>query len=128
MRFLFFFSSRRRHTRWNCDWSSDVCSSDLGAALTGQTGQVVRIPAKSAAKVRIGLPQHAGGGVKIVAIVVTPLPGSGPVYAARLAIVGGSLLAVLPVVSSPTRIDLPDVGQSLVRVLGSLAGPSAPAR
>src|SRR5438309_1155393 len=26
----FFFSSRRRHTRWNCDWSSDVCSSDLG--------------------------------------------------------------------------------------------------
>src|SRR5689334_24994781 len=27
---LFVFSSRRRHTRWNCDWSSDVCSSDLG--------------------------------------------------------------------------------------------------
>src|SRR6266481_4504998 len=27
--YLFFFSSRRRHTRWNCDWSSDVCSSDL---------------------------------------------------------------------------------------------------
>src|SRR5438309_4604359 len=25
----FFFSSRRRHTIWNCDWSSDVCSSDL---------------------------------------------------------------------------------------------------
>src|SRR6266481_7112936 len=29
--FFFFFSSRRRHTRWNCDWSSDVCSSDLVA-------------------------------------------------------------------------------------------------
>src|SRR6266568_2015784 len=29
--FFFFFSSRRRHTRWNCDWSSDVCSSDLCA-------------------------------------------------------------------------------------------------
>src|SRR5690348_18094375 len=26
---LFFFSSRRRHTRWTGDWSSDVCSSDL---------------------------------------------------------------------------------------------------
>src|SRR5579862_3747737 len=26
---VFFFSSRRRLTRWNCDWSSDVCSSDL---------------------------------------------------------------------------------------------------
>src|SRR5256886_14295397 len=26
---LVFFSSRRRHTRFDCDWSSDVCSSDL---------------------------------------------------------------------------------------------------
>src|SRR5439155_18366213 len=29
----FFFSSRRRHTRWPRDWSSDVCSSDLIGAL-----------------------------------------------------------------------------------------------
>src|SRR5690625_6418857 len=29
----FFFSSRRRHTRWPRDWSSDVCSSDLAAEL-----------------------------------------------------------------------------------------------
>src|SRR5207237_5678884 len=28
----FFFSSRRRHTRFKCDWSSDVCSSDLSVA------------------------------------------------------------------------------------------------
>src|SRR5256886_12824259 len=28
----FFFSSRRRHTRFDCDWSSDVCSSDLTGA------------------------------------------------------------------------------------------------
>src|SRR5207245_8802484 len=28
--FVFFFSSRRRHTRCYRDWSSDVCSSDLG--------------------------------------------------------------------------------------------------
>src|SRR5207248_8085327 len=28
--FFFFFSSRRRHTRSYGDWSSDVCSSDLG--------------------------------------------------------------------------------------------------
>src|SRR6266571_6839148 len=27
---FFFFSSSRRHTRLTCDWSSDVCSSDLG--------------------------------------------------------------------------------------------------
>src|SRR5437588_3773330 len=31
---FFFFSSRRRHTRSLCDWSSDVCSSDLGASLS----------------------------------------------------------------------------------------------
>src|SRR6266571_6370838 len=30
--FFFFFSSRRRHTRLTCDWSSDVCSSDLRQA------------------------------------------------------------------------------------------------
>src|SRR2546430_141085 len=28
MDLIFFFSSRRRHTRFDCDWSSDVCSSD----------------------------------------------------------------------------------------------------
>src|SRR5690606_7855944 len=31
---LFFFSSRRRHTRFSRDWSSDVCSSDLGVGNT----------------------------------------------------------------------------------------------
>src|SRR5690625_7501582 len=36
---LFFFSSRRRHTRWPRNWSSDVCSSDLAltAALLAAT-------------------------------------------------------------------------------------------
>src|SRR5256886_8812674 len=41
---IFFFSSRRRHTRFDCDWSSDVCSSDLPlskvvtvAAITGRS-------------------------------------------------------------------------------------------
>src|SRR2546430_3126851 len=34
----FFFSSRRRHTRFDCDWSSDVCSSDL-PLLDGGTGE-----------------------------------------------------------------------------------------
>src|SRR5690606_40548037 len=31
----FFFSSRRRHTRFSRDWSSDVCSSDLAAPRAG---------------------------------------------------------------------------------------------
>src|SRR5690242_21195447 len=33
--FFFFFSSRRRHTRLTCDWSSDVCSSDLPSTWNG---------------------------------------------------------------------------------------------
>src|SRR5690348_15278130 len=36
MLFFFFFSSRRRHTRWTGDWSSDVCSSDLGFFQPGE--------------------------------------------------------------------------------------------
>src|SRR5256885_15841116 len=36
MRHIFFFSSRRRHTRLQGDWSSDVCSSDLH--LAGKAG------------------------------------------------------------------------------------------
>src|SRR5688572_738379 len=39
---LFFFSSRRRHTRFDCDWSSDVCSSDLGR----KRGGALRSPIK----------------------------------------------------------------------------------
>src|SRR5215204_980507 len=41
-RSLFFFSSRRRHTRSLCDWSSDVCSSDLFASPSMSARQVGR--------------------------------------------------------------------------------------
>src|SRR2546430_4509298 len=47
--FVFFFSSRRRHTRFDCDWSSDVCSSDLGGddrlivRGTGGSGPLLRV-------------------------------------------------------------------------------------
>src|SRR5207247_6965592 len=37
---LFFFSSRRRHTRSTRDWSSDVCSSDLVTVYTEGTGVI----------------------------------------------------------------------------------------
>src|SRR2546430_2666448 len=41
---FFFFSSRRRHTRFDCDWSSDVCSSDLdlgtNVRIGSRTGEV----------------------------------------------------------------------------------------
>src|SRR2546427_3739397 len=60
---VFFFSSRRRHTRFDCDWSSDVCSSDL---------------------IDVGMNRNDEGklcgdvdfdGVKEVAGFITPVPG-----------------------------------------------------
>src|SRR5699024_11369173 len=39
--FLFFFSSRRRHTRSKRDWSSDVCSSDLRAEIRSVSKKAV---------------------------------------------------------------------------------------
>src|SRR5690606_40388232 len=36
---MFFFSSRRRHTRFSRDWSSDVCSSDLQRPARGPAGR-----------------------------------------------------------------------------------------
>src|SRR5690348_1794778 len=39
---IFFFSSRRRHTRWTGDWSSDVCSSDLANELAKELDVIRR--------------------------------------------------------------------------------------
>src|SRR5690606_39302638 len=43
-RFVFFFSSRRRHTRFSRDWSSDVCSSDLDNKKPADAGGCKRVP------------------------------------------------------------------------------------
>src|SRR6516165_11532775 len=48
---FFFFSSRRRHTRFDCDWSSDVCCSDLVAGAGDAPG-----PAGVIAVSKPGLP------------------------------------------------------------------------
>src|SRR5690242_20901037 len=78
----FFFSSRRRHTRLTCDWSSDVCSSDLaktrgplvlrsrGRAVTAEDfEQLARDVAPEAARVRC-LPagDDVPGAVRIVVV------------------------------------------------------------
>src|SRR5690606_39611635 len=57
----FFFSSRRRHTRFSRDWSSDVCSSDLTdvfqirATIYGDEGDAVFFPVVQ----RCGDTEHA---------------------------------------------------------------------
>src|SRR6266571_5520091 len=62
LNYLFFFSSRRRHTRLTCDWSSDVCSSDLlecpaERSVTGDEANELPGPAV-----------HGGDGFKEVAV------------------------------------------------------------
>src|SRR5687768_18563442 len=67
---FFFFSSRRRHTRCSRDWSSDVCSSDLG-------GKTYRAPQEL---------QTRGGGLLTRFRVL--LVGAGYVFARLLARIG----------------------------------------
>src|SRR6266480_1520949 len=62
----FFFSSRRRHTRLTCDWSSDVCSSDLGLGFRGKEvpPAVPVLPLLLADQTQVRLVDQ-GGGLKI---------------------------------------------------------------
>src|SRR5438034_11723525 len=56
--FVFFFSSRRRHTRSLCDWSSDVCSSDLPRSfrnLDGRAGRMRREKIRGSDRIDVSL-------------------------------------------------------------------------
>src|SRR6266853_3311587 len=55
--YFFFFSSRRRHTSFDCDWSSDVCSSDLPERDAAE--QLALQTYRSVAHVVGGMDQHA---------------------------------------------------------------------
>src|SRR5690348_18051189 len=68
----FFFSSRRRHTRWTGDWSSDVCSSDLLQTLRrftiyGHRGSHHRLRARTPAHAEFGRPEKHRPGVRLAA-------------------------------------------------------------
>src|SRR2546430_4524783 len=52
---LFFFSSRRRHTRFDCDWSSDVCSSDLADINARSDLRVATYPTVTGEKIVLRL-------------------------------------------------------------------------
>src|SRR3989338_11531777 len=56
---LFLFGSRRRLARWNCDWSSDVCSSDLRASRDARLRQ------EAANRRRHRAPDGSGGSFRI---------------------------------------------------------------
>ncbi len=78
--------------------------------------KVVQVAAGHTVTVKIGAP--AGSSRKSgFALVVTPLPGSGPVYAGRVLTVGGAVRTILPVPSSLSWVPLPPVHNSLLTVL-----------
>jgi hypothetical protein len=79
-------------------------------------GSVVAVPARRSVLQQLKTPSGAHRG-SVFALVVTPLPGSGPVYAGRVVIgsgKGGSLQSVLPVFSALTIVPLPDVQGAVV--------------
>src|SRR5260370_18939556 len=68
---FFFFSSRRRHTRFKCDWSSDVCSSDLlppHSATFGGTG-ATNVVVVSATQITATTAARAAGAVDRKSVV-----------------------------------------------------------
>src|SRR5215203_3608232 len=85
---FFFFSSRRRHTRYWRDWSSDVCSSDLGSVVvfelstawgTDYPGQLLRTVTVDAEPTALYLDLHDVASACLTAIVELLRPGARPV-------------------------------------------------
>src|SRR5947207_12208988 len=61
---IFFFSSRRRHTRSLCDWSSDVCSSDLmgtKGVIASTAGLAILLQEGIGDTIRVSLTPRPGG-------------------------------------------------------------------
>ena len=101
---------------------SGLTSSGRSAASTGSSGggagpgatRLVSVRAHRSAAVEITAPRGSHGGAGF-AVVLTPLPGSGPVYAGWvLASRGGAVLGIMPVSSALTRVPLPSVRDSLM--------------
>src|SRR2546430_9268889 len=78
--YFFFFSSRRRHTRFDCDWSSDVCSSDLKKQRRLRRALKARAHIRALAMARLSVhrtPRHIYAqvtdpvGAKVIAVAST---------------------------------------------------------
>src|SRR5436190_12625701 len=89
----FFFSSRRRHTRSLCDWSSDVCSSDLFAEIAPETSPLERVMGRDLGEFikslheEHGVVFHLGQTAKAIARDAVTLSG-GERLAADLVVIG----------------------------------------
>jgi hypothetical protein len=84
-------------------------------ASAAEAGSVHQVAAGKTVVVKVKAP--AGAASKGFAVVLTPLAGSGPVYAGRVAGTLGKVTALLPVVSSLTSVALPPVHSSVTAAL-----------
>src|SRR2546430_6569133 len=106
---FFFFSSRRRHTRFDCDWSSDVCSSDLGFMVTVHSytndQQILDLPHKDLRRARaaaLSIIPTTTGAAKATSLVIPELKGKLDGIALRVPTPDVSLVDLTAEVERPT--------------------------
>lgn len=85
---------------------STIPATSPATDVTVRSGRTVSIP--------VAVPSGARG---TFAVVVTPLAGSGPVYAARVITSGGAVDSIIPLVSALTSVTLPAVSNSYTAVM-----------
>jgi len=96
--------------------------SELTAAgQSGVTFGTVQLGAGHTAVVPLPVPKQGGRG-STFAVVITPLAGSGPVYAGRVVTSNGSVRSILPVTSALTWVPLPTVHDSVTTALPATPG------
>jgi hypothetical protein len=94
------------------DGAARVRLTEMAATAGATSSQVVTVPAGRTLTVPAALPRDARHG-SAFAIVITPLTGSGPLYAARVETQGqGTVVSIIPAVSALTTITLPSVTDS----------------
>src|SRR2546430_9420386 len=111
---FFFFSSRRRHTRFDCDWSSDVCSSDLPPGPTFSGAVHVAVVEVDPETGRVAIRRYAL--VEDCGPVINPMIVDGQVHGAVAQGIGEALLE---------RVVYDDGGQLLTGTLMDYALPRA---
>ena len=87
-----------------------------GPPATGGQARVIAVKAKHTAVVRLRAPSGSPARSPF-AVVITPLPGSGPVYAGRVLTVGGTVESIFPVLTSLTSVPLIPVHDSFTAAL-----------
>src|SRR5690606_40283855 len=125
----FFFSSRRRHTRFSRDWSSDVCSSDLIAASLFAGGAATLLQTLGLPFFGCQLPLVQGVSFAGVATMIAIIgnDGSGGLPVVFGAVIAASLIGLLitPVFSRITKFFPPLVTGIVITTIGLTLMPVA---